>query len=537
MVLLITIFSINTSIHVNNTVSWLNIRNNIINNGKYDRNQNIKMENCLKIWNTTWGGIGFEEGYDIALDSAGNIYTVGYTTSYGAGGYDVALVKFYPNGTLAWNQTWGGINSDKSSGIALDSSENIYVVGYTASYTVGSNDLVLIKFYPNGTKAWNTTWGGPNTDYGFGIALDSSGNIYTVGSTLNYVIGDYDFVIVKFYPNGTKAWNLTWGGVGYDEGRCIALDSAGNIYLSGYTNSYSLGGYDLALVKFYPNGTKAWNETWGGPNYDDGYNIALDSSGNIYIVGNTESYGLGSRDMAVIKFYPNGTKAWNTTWGGTNFDDGYGIALDSTGNIYTVGYSNSYSTGTYDLVLVKFYSNNIKAWNTSWGGSSTDKGYGISLDSSENIYTIGMTNSFGASNSDFALVSFVDDINPPQVNHPQDLVLFQNSVGSIGWVITDDLGAGYYRVFVNGIPTEWATWSNNSNLAYPVNTSTIGIFNYTIQFNDSLGNWWSSDTVIVTVTLTSSTIPIPSFLIVLVINGLLIIVLTLKFKRKYRFIF
>jgi hypothetical protein len=109
------------------------------------------------LWNNTWGGLSTEYNYGMTIDSNGYIYCIGYTKSFGAGMSDLALVKFYSNGTKVWNITGGGISNDCGWDVVVDVSGNIYCVGYTRSFGVGGDDLALLKFYSNGTKVWNIT--------------------------------------------------------------------------------------------------------------------------------------------------------------------------------------------------------------------------------------------------------------------------------------------------------------------------------------------------------------------------------------------
>ena len=147
-------------------------------------------------WYTTWGGSGDDGGSDIALDSSNNIYLAGITTSFGAGDFDMALVKYNNMGEQQWNTTWGGSNFDTASGIAVDSSDNVYLVGITVSFGAGQSDMVIVKYNSLGEQQWNTTWGGSGGDLGYGIAVDSSDNIYLVGSTYSFGAGHNDMVFV-----------------------------------------------------------------------------------------------------------------------------------------------------------------------------------------------------------------------------------------------------------------------------------------------------------------------------------------------------
>jgi len=364
----------------------------------------------LSLWNNIWGGLKSDGGYGVAVDATGAIYCVGSTNSFGVGGVDLLLVKFNANGIKVWNTTWGGPNSDGGYGVAVDATGAIYCVGYTYSFGAGGSDLVLLRFFSNGTKAWQTTWGGPNTEYGYGVVVDATGAIYCVGYTNSFGAGNYDLVLVKFFSDGTKAWQTTWGGLSTEYGYGVAVDATGAVYCIGYTNSFGVGGGDLVLLKFFSNGTKAWQTTWGGPSNDCGYGVAVDATRAIYCIGFTNSFGAGGGDLVLLKFFSNGTKAWQTTWGGPSTDYGRGVVVDETRAIYCIGYTSCSGAGGYDLVLLRFFSNGTRSQQTTWGGSSTDYGYGVAVDATGAIYCVGHTYSFGAGGSDLVLVKFYQPI-------------------------------------------------------------------------------------------------------------------------------
>jgi hypothetical protein len=187
------------------------------------------------------------------VDSSGNIYIAGYTFSFGAGMEDIVLVKYNGNGGQQWNRMWGGGSSDVCWGLEIDSLDNIYLVGSTWSFGAGAGDVVLVKYDGDGVQQWYRTWGGSNSDRGRGVVLDSLGNIYLAGYTNSFGVGYNDLVLVKYYGNGTQHWYRTWGGVGSDYGHGVAVDSSGNIYLTGFTSSFGEGSYDMVLVKYDGN--------------------------------------------------------------------------------------------------------------------------------------------------------------------------------------------------------------------------------------------------------------------------------------------
>ncbi|GAH13728.1 unnamed protein product, partial [marine sediment metagenome] len=118
--------------------------------------------------------------------------------SFGTGNYDLVLVKYISSGVQQWNFTWGGIDNEAGSGVVVDSSDNIYITGFTDSFGVGFKDMVLVKYDSSGAQKYYSTWGGNNWNQGTGIAADSSDNIYIAGYTSNSTLGGNDIVLVKY---------------------------------------------------------------------------------------------------------------------------------------------------------------------------------------------------------------------------------------------------------------------------------------------------------------------------------------------------
>ena len=372
----------------------------------------VSASNPLELlWNTTWGGNGWEGASDIALDSSNNIYLSGFTNSSGAGDLDMVLVKYDSSGEQQWNTTWGGSDMDSGLAITLDSSDYIYLAGFTRSFGAGNMDMVLVKYNSSGKQQWNTTWGGSIVDIASGVALDSSDNIYLAGRTINFGAGNMDMVLVKYNNLGEQQWNITWGGSLSDTGNELVVDSSDNIYLVGYTTSFGAGGNDMILVKYNSLGQQQWNTTWGGANHDLGYAIGLDSLNNIYIMGGANSTFFDPShpivtDIVLVKYNSSGSQQWNTTWGGSDNDSGHGIAINSVNDIYLAGRTDSFSTGDTDMVIVKYNSAGEQQWNTTWGGSGGDYVNEIEIDSSNNIYITGGTNSSGATGDDMVLIKY-----------------------------------------------------------------------------------------------------------------------------------
>ncbi|MHA1268870.1 MAG: hypothetical protein ACTSPY_03710 [Candidatus Helarchaeota archaeon] len=462
-------------------------------------------DELYRIWNVSWGGSGSDMGWDVAFDNDGNIYAVGKTSSFGANGYDLVLLKYYPNGTKIWNKTWGGTLDDCAHKIAINSSGDIYITGYTCSYSAGGRDVFLIKYFSNGTLAWNISWGKTFNEAGRGIALSDDGFIYISGYTNSSGSGDFDFLLIKFYSNGTEIWNSTWGGLLEDLGIDLALDNNKNIYVNGYSYSYGPGINNFALVKFLPNGTKVWNRTWGNIS-DSSWGITTDKYNNIYVFGHFTNVTTSDWDFGIVKYSSNGTEIFNITWGGPLDDIACSGLVDNSGNIYVIGMSRSYGNGNYDFLLIKFYPNTTRDWNITWGGVNDDKAYDFTMDDKGNFIIIGKTESYGAGSGDLALVRFCEDFIRPWSSNPADSEYQLNTLSNITWTLYDNVAGGFYSVLLNGSQyLDWNSWINNTPIIININTSILGIWNYSIIYNDSTGLWGTLNTVFITIILPTHT--------------------------------
>ena len=353
-------------------------------------------------WIATLGGSTGDIGRSIAIDGSGNVYVAGYTTSQGAGNSDILITKYNTSGVIQWQRTLGGTLNDYGYGIVVDSSGNAYVAGATLSQGAGSSDILITKYDTSGAIQWQRILGGTRDDAGYAIALDSSANVYVAGYTGAGAAND-DLLVTKYNSSGTIQWQRTLGGSVNDYGYGIALDSSANVYVAGYTRSQGAGSADMLITKYNTSGTIQWQRILGGTGAEVGYCVAVDSSGNVYAAGSTTPVSTSA--IMITKYNTSGTIQWQRTLTGSVNALAYGIALDSSANVYIVGQALS----PVDVIIAKYNTSGTIQWQRTLSGTLNDLGYGIVLDNSGNMYIAGQTTSTGAGSNDVLIAKLPSD--------------------------------------------------------------------------------------------------------------------------------
>jgi hypothetical protein len=316
-------------------------------------------------------------GYGVATDTSNSIYITGSTQTFGGEGYNVFLQKYDQSCNLLYTEQWGGAGNDIARGIATDASDNVYITGYTNSFTDGmaTAQIFLLKYAPWGGLQFSVTWGGIRNDYGYGVAVDPLGNVYVVGTTSSYGAGGSDVVLLKYDSSGNLLFQRTWGGTQNDFGTGVAVDAGGYVYVTGYT--YSLGPTPgisaVILLKYDPSGNLLFQQTWGGTKNDYGTGITVDIDGNIYVTGYTKSYSItpGVPNAFLLKFDEAGNLLFQRIWGGNRGDFAYGVAVDTAENVFITGYTFSFgpnTQGTNFFILKYDISGNLLLQKLYGGG-------------------------------------------------------------------------------------------------------------------------------------------------------------------------
>jgi hypothetical protein len=442
--------------------------------GAYDRGRPLVIDPVVLGYSTYLGGSGDDRAFAVAVDAAGDAYVAGDTgsrrfpTNSGAfdgtynGNYDIFVAKLSPDGgTLLYGTYIGGKDIDQSPRLAVDGAGNAYLTGNTSSkdfpvtagafdttYNGSSNtyDAFVTKLSPGGDHlAYSTFLGGTGPDDGLGIAVDSAGEAYVAGFTqsadfpttpgaFQTTFKAIDGFIAKFNVAGSAlVYSTLFGGSSPDYAQGIAIDAAGNAFVTGETKSADLpttpgafdkvfhgGFYDAFAAKLSSDGSSLLYGTYlGGSGSDAGEAIALDGAGDAYVNGTTDSADFpttpgafqvafrGDDDAFVIKLNAaGGGLEYGTYLGGSQHDEsGLEIAVNGAGDAYVTGLTNSrdfpttpgawdrsYNDGSFDGYVAELNpSGSALAFSTFLGGSREDEGVGIAVGGADNAYVVGLT--------------------------------------------------------------------------------------------------------------------------------------------------
>ena len=451
--------------------------------GHYDHSRPLVIDPVLS-YSTYLGGSETDNGFGIAVDSAGNAYITGDTASTnfptrnplqphlgGQKGFaDAFVAKLNPAGSaLVYSTYLGGKFDDSGEGIAVDSAGNAFVTGWTSSNNFptknayqatngGLDDVFMAKLNAAGSKLLYSTYlGGSSLDQSHAIAVDSSGKVYVTGTTVSLDFptvhalqsaraGGSDGFVGKFDPSLVGESSLIYStflggstnpGYGEEMGTGIAADSLGNAYVTGRTDSADFpttigafqtafgDGVDAFVTKINAAGSALVYSTFlGGAGIDRGFGIALDRSGNAYVTGETTSANFpsanalqsarsGGSDAFVTQLSADGSGVvYSTYLGGNGYENAAGppriggITVDAFGNAFVTGNTSStdfptvnafqatYGGGSYDAFVAELTSSATALVYSSYlGGNSTDQTYGIAVDGSGNAYVTGSTSS------------------------------------------------------------------------------------------------------------------------------------------------
>lgn len=300
------------------------------------------------LWANTLNYPGDDIIYAVKTDSGRNIYVAGESDNNGV------ILKISPDGNPIWAKSIGpGYGFTALYSLALDSAGNVYACGETTSST-GDQDCLIVKYSTNSNPLWSKTYNGPANGYDLleSIVLDSSGNAYATGSI--ETAADSNYITMKYSPNGDSLWAASYGDTGsWNESYAITLASDGNPVVTGYSEGTTNA--DAATVKYnWQTGAQVWAQKFNGVSNSTDYAeaIASDNFGNVYVAGT--SYQGSSMDYLTICYGSDGSQLWKMNYNGAASGMDIASAIAANGyNVYVTGRSAD-SKGNFDIATVRY---------------------------------------------------------------------------------------------------------------------------------------------------------------------------------------
>jgi hypothetical protein len=336
------------------------------------------------------------------------------------------------------SQRFGGTAADAAYSIAVDAAGNHLVAGRfggTVDFgggtlvSAGSSDAFLAKYDAAGNHLWSRRFGSTGLDYARDVAVDVAGDVLVAGwfnGTVDFgggplaSAGSDDVFVARFDSAGNHLWSRRYGSSASDKGDAVAVDGAGNAFVTGYfqgTSSFggapltSAGGWDVFLVKVDAAGAHLWSLGLGGSgSSDEGRDLAVDGAGHVVLAGHFENAvdfgggGLSSAgllDVFVAKYDGAGAHQWSRRFGDTSADFGESITVDGAGAVVVTGSfqgtadlggASLSSAGGQDIFVAKYDSGGTHLWSRAFGSTGTDFGYAVATGAGGEVLLAG---SFG----------------------------------------------------------------------------------------------------------------------------------------------
>jgi TolB-like protein len=352
----------------------------------------------------TYGGTDYDWANSVQQTSDGGYIVAGGTRSFSAGLYDVFLIKTDANGNIIWTKTYGGTYDDWANSVQQTSDGGYIVAGVTGSFGAGLYDVFLIKTDANGNIIWTKTYGGTSADVAHSVQQTSDGGYIVAGGTRSFGAGNFDFFLIKTDANGNIIWAKTYGGTLNERAYSVQQTSDGGYIVAGETWSFGADSNDIFLVKTDANGNIIWAKTYGGTYWDYAFSVQQTSDGGYIVAGYTESFGGGNYDIFLVKTDANGNIIWAKTYGGTLNERAYSVQQTSDGGYIVAGVTYSFGAGGWDIFLIKTEANGDIIWAKTYGGTNLDYTHSVQQTSYGGYIVAGYTYSFGAGWYDIFLI-------------------------------------------------------------------------------------------------------------------------------------
>lgn len=371
---------------MDNWVNGLGIYNNALYAGGRFANAGGMPASKIAKWSgTTWSTLGTGLNGDANCFAVYNneFYVGGAFSS--AGGLSASKIARW-NGTT-WNDVAGGLGNTVLT-LAVYKGQ-LYAAGYISWYIQRWDNIApgTITFQ----KVYGGSSGGNESIYN-GIGQTNDWGYVLCGATQGYGSGSSDMFVTKTDTIGNIVWSEVWGGSAYDGANALAVNSSGDIIVAGQTQSYGTGSNDMFAIRVSADGNSSWKRTYGGSGSETAWGVKQTADGG-YILGGT----IG-QDAMLVKIFASGDTAWTKKYGTASLEGIYSLELSNTGGYLLTGYTGS--PPNYKVYVLYVNSTGTIVWDKAIGGALPDYGYRTKQTSDGGFIVVGKTKSFGAANYD-----------------------------------------------------------------------------------------------------------------------------------------
>jgi hypothetical protein len=357
-----------------------------------------------KVWTRTYGGPAPDYGSSVQQTSDGG-YIVAGTEGYdGPDSVQVYLIKTDAAGDTVWTRKYGGTRREAGESVRQTSDGGYIIAGLTTSFGAGQEDVYLIKTNASGDTIWTKTYGGTGSDYGRSVKQTSDGGYIITGFTDSFGAGSYDVYLIKTNASGDTVWTKTYGGASEESGSCVQQTSDGGYVISGYTFSFGAGPTDVYLIRADAGGGVVWGRVYGGASWEFGNSVQQTSDGGYIVAGETESFGAGDSDTYLIRTDADGDTVWTRTYGGTGHEAGFSVQETSDGGYIIAGHTYTFGAGGGDVYLIRADAGGGVIWARAYGDTAEEGSYSVQQTSDGGYIVAGHADPSGTGNDDVYLI-------------------------------------------------------------------------------------------------------------------------------------
>lgn len=319
-------------------------------------------------WSYSYGGPNIEWGYSVEQTFDGGYALVGFTNSYGVGGYDVYLVKTDSVGDISWTKTFGGTDWDFGYSLKQTTDSGFVICGTTYSFGNGMQDVYVIKTNKDGDTLWTKTFGGTNDDVARKVVVYKDSIYMVVGETSSFGTGDIDVYLLAIHQSGNLLYDTTYGSTKKDFGNSIYITSDNGFLIMGSSDSLSSDdeeNMDFYIIRTDSIGFPMWQRFYNTTLMDIGRDAIELSNGNIVLCGTCSGCGAGGKGLLMQLLNSGGWWLSGPAFGGVGEEEGYSVIENVFGELVFAGTTTSYGQGFEDIYLIRIKKNIVMDYTLS----------------------------------------------------------------------------------------------------------------------------------------------------------------------------